>query len=57
MGWLTVIIIGGVIAAAVGIYLEYKLITSDASKGYRYKVINECEKYYKESLQENEKKE
>ena len=57
MGWLTVIIIGGVIAAAVGIYLEYKLLSSDAAKGYKYKIISEGEKYYKESLQENEKKE
>lgn len=57
MGWLTVIIIGGAIAAAVAIYIEYKLITSDAAKGYRYKVMSEGEKYYKESLQENEKKE
>lgn len=57
MDWLTVIIIGGVIVAAVAIYIEYKLITSDAAKGYKYKIISEGEKYYKESLQENEKKE
>lgn len=52
---LELIIICGAALAAIGIILEYKLITSDAAKGHRYKIMKEGMDAYEESQKEEKK--